>query len=521
MDISSSKLLPIIGTVCVVGTLTAGYLFLHRQQTPEPAVVSTPTPTATQPQAADADTPDDTMRALTAEVAELKLQNQGMLKSNEEAKLRKDTLASEVAGIVKDSIQKEQGGRENGSLDALAKRIDELGARLGAATATAASNSAEPNPNGDKKSTEPLAASSLDPDFNVFAKPATVTIEPLNSKTLLEKIKQSVAGMGTNVGAQLSQAGAGLGDNSVLHSHFPGAGQTQAPSTGVNQAVLPEPVYTLPRNATLIGSTGMTALIGRLAFKGNVEDPYPFKVIVGSDNLAANGLEIPGVDGMIFTGNAIGDWALSCVRGNITSVTFVFEDGTIRTLSSDDNSYQAKVKDSALAVGQTNAVTVNTGGQSAGGQGAGGRTGSGNSTLGWLSDRRGVPCISGERISNAPQYLGGRFLARAVGAAGSAYARSQTTVTSSPLTGGFTSGVTGDPAQYALGSLAQGGSDELAQWVAERQAQNYDAVYVDTGAEIVVHIDRELPIDYEPNGRKLAYVRKHHRKQNPQFAKLD
>jgi integrating conjugative element protein (TIGR03752 family) len=140
--------------------------------------------------------------------------------------------------------------------------------------------------------------------------------------------------------------------------------------------------------------------------------------------------------------------------------------------------------------------------------------------LGWISDRRGIPCISGTRITNAPQYLGGRFLARVVGAAGEGYARSQTTVTSSPLTGGATSAVTGDPAKFALGSLASGSSDELAQWIAERQAQNYDAVFVDTGEEVAIHVDRELPIDFEPHGRKLAYARKK-RGQSAHVAALD
>jgi integrating conjugative element protein (TIGR03752 family) len=57
------------------------------------------------------------------------------------------------------------------------------------------------------------------------------------------------------------------------------------------------PVYTVPRNATLIGSTGMTALVGRVPIQGQVRDPMPFKVITGKDNLAANGLRIPGVEG--------------------------------------------------------------------------------------------------------------------------------------------------------------------------------------------------------------------------------
>jgi hypothetical protein len=47
---------------------------------------------------------------------------------------------------------------------------------------------------------------------------------------------------------------------------------------------------TVPRNATLIGATAMTALVGRVPVQGQVRDPMPFKVITGADNLAANGL---------------------------------------------------------------------------------------------------------------------------------------------------------------------------------------------------------------------------------------
>ena len=104
----------------------------------------------------------------------------------------------------------------------------------------------------------------------------------------------------------------------------------------------PRPVYTVPRNATLIGSTAMTALVGRVPIQGQVRDPMPFKVITGAENLAANGLRVPGVQGMVWSGTAIGDWTLSCVTGRLDSVTFVFDDGTIRTLSSDDRQSQSR-----------------------------------------------------------------------------------------------------------------------------------------------------------------------------------
>lgn len=50
-----------------------------------------------------------------------------------------------------------------------------------------------------------------------------------------------------------------------------------------------------------------------------------------------------------------------------------------------------------------------------------------------------------------------------------------------------------------------GASDELSQYIKERAAQNFDVVYVDTGADVAIHIDRELPIDYDPTGRKTHY----------------
>ncbi len=57
----------------------------------------------------------------------------------------------------------------------------------------------------------------------------------------------------------------------------------------------PRPFFTIPKNATLVNSTALTALVGRVPLGGQVNDPYLFKVIIGRDNLAANGIESPGV----------------------------------------------------------------------------------------------------------------------------------------------------------------------------------------------------------------------------------
>ncbi|WP_417120508.1 hypothetical protein [Pectobacterium cacticida] len=91
-------------------------------------------------------------------------------------------------------------------------------------------------------------------------------------------------------------------------------------------------VYTLPENSTLTGSVAMTALLGRIPINGMVSDPYPFKVLIGRDNLTANGIELPDVEGAIVSGTASGDWKLSCVRGTVGSITFVFSDGRVPTV---------------------------------------------------------------------------------------------------------------------------------------------------------------------------------------------
>ncbi|HDT6074408.1 TPA: TIGR03752 family integrating conjugative element protein, partial [Enterobacter roggenkampii] len=132
--------------------------------------------------------------------------------------------------------------------------------------------------------------------------------------------------------------------------------QNNIPGSEKNAA----PVYTLPENSTLVGSRAMTALLGRIPIDGKVTDPYPFKVMIGKDNLTANGIELPDVQGAIVSGTATGDWTLSCVRGAITSITFVFTDGTVRTLPSPE--------------GQ---------GSNGGNQNS---QGGNNSSIGWLSD---------------------------------------------------------------------------------------------------------------------------------------
>ncbi|QQC64345.1 TIGR03752 family integrating conjugative element protein [Paraburkholderia ginsengisoli] len=242
------------------------------------------------------------------------------------------------------------------------------------------------------------------------------------------------------------------------------------------------PVYTIPANATLIGSVAMTALIGRVPIDGTVNDPYPFKVLIGPDNLTANGIDLPDVAGAVVSGTASGDWTLSCVRGQIRSVTFVFRDGTVRTVPEN--------------AGEQNSSTDNTT-----------KTGNGpiQGGLGWISDPYGVPCVSGEQRSNATQYLGSQALITAAGAGAASLIKSDNGSVSYMSNSNGSLGTVGISGNEAMGRILAGGVEQMSQWVNKLYGQAFAAIYVPPGARIAVHIDRALNIDYAPKGRRINY----------------
>lgn len=237
------------------------------------------------------------------------------------------------------------------------------------------------------------------------------------------------------------------------------------------------PVYTIPKNATLVGSTVLTALVGRVPVGTNVTDPYSFKVIIGKDNLAANGIEIPEVAYAVSSGKAVGDWTLGCVRGDLHSITFVFNDGTIRTVPKPGDIYEGAAASSQIKLGE-------------------------------ISDRFGNPCVVGKRITNAYTYLTQRVGIMALGAAAEAAAASQTETSTSIGSGGVSSStrITGSTSEYVLGRTVSDGTQEVANWLDQRQSQQFDAIYVAPGEAVAIHINEQIAIDYDPQGRKTQYA---------------
>ncbi|WP_299772447.1 TIGR03752 family integrating conjugative element protein [uncultured Pseudoteredinibacter sp.] len=232
----------------------------------------------------------------------------------------------------------------------------------------------------------------------------------------------------------------------------------------IQVAEIHQPAFTIPKDSTLTDGLALTALIGRIPVGGQTPDPYPVKIYVGKENLLANGHDLPEVEGMIFSGLGFGDWNLQCVSARLMSATYIFSDGSIVNHSSDDQ------------------------------------------PLGYISDPSGIPCLAGKFVSNAPAFLSQRIGLAALGAAGSAYAEAQQTRQTSSLSGGTTSTVTGNIHQLAGGQAVQSATDEVSQWLLARQKQSFDAVVVDPGATVAIHLDQSLSLDQNSLNRRVRYA---------------
>ncbi|PHM22522.1 TIGR03752 family integrating conjugative element protein [Xenorhabdus budapestensis] len=455
MQIKSNSLVKIlVPTVLVIG----GFIGIKSCSSPEGAVpnttsnhvLATLSPEELQALGVGGDTPEDTLRTLVgtlnkvrAEQKRLSQQNTDILKENDQLKHQRLDVAGQidaaVAAIRQDDEQRQRTLQDE--QQSLLAQIDLLTERLNSA----------PLPSQDSSIPLGLGLAGNQYASNpVRGQDELIWVTPADEKPVEN---QNVAYGKPDAKFPTS-----------FLSEQPATEQNTSPNASLKEEN-EKPVYTLPENATLVGSQAMTALLGRVPVNGTVTDPYPFKILIGKDNLTANGIELPEVEGAVVSGSASGDWTLSCVRGQVNSITFVFQDGTVRTLPGKGQNQQG---------------------------------------IGWLSDENGIPCISGERKSNASTYLPTLFALSAMNSAGDALNESQRTAQTNGA-GGITSALTGNAGQAALGKALAGGMNDITEWLKQRYSQTFDAVYVPPGAGVVVHITQSLAMDYETKGRKVRY----------------
>src|SRR3546814_4557777 len=84
--------------------------------------------------------------------------------------------------------------------------------------------------------------------------------------------------------------------------------------------------------------------------------------------------------------------------------------------------------------------------------------------LGWISDPYGIPCVSGERRSNAQQYLGSQALITAAGAGAASLIKSDNGSVAVVANGNGSLGTVGIGGNEAMGRILAGGVRDMADW---------------------------------------------------------
>ncbi len=448
-----NKLIPTLGGLAIAMLAYVGYKAATGSDRPVkagPEMVSVPSSAASAPAhsgifqkgqpAADADKPEETLSTLVARLAANDATVQKVLQSQKaiDDRLQRMETSSQAAAQPRPTESQPIPKRESDKVDEVRSTLEASEAkRLGIANGLGFDGVLD----GGKAFRPPSAGSTKAPAGQVGGVVQYEVIQPLG----------------------------------VDRTGGPPPGERQANTVADAAPAQPkqaEPYFTIPENATLTKVTTMTSLIGRIPVDGKVQDPMQFKAIVGRENLAANGLDVPDeISGIIVSGVAVGDMGMSCSEGHIYSLTYVFEDGSIRTVSNRKGS---------------------TGG-------------SRDKALGYLSDEYGNPCIAGKFVTNAPAYLTDITGLRFAGIAARAYGAAQTSTTERQDFGTSTTSVTGSRGAYVLGQAAGGAVDEVSNWVTSRLKNSFDAVVTPAGKHMVLHIDQEIALDKAPNARRLDH----------------
>lgn len=471
MQTAQNKLVPALALVALGVT---GFILYKQSEAPGipagPPMTGVPeAPLLPARKGADADTPQETLNTVVAGYSRLNEQMQALIEENR--RLRDDnTKRQRSEDRVREQLRRELRSELLGEIEAR---------KAPPGTAT------EPPGSGGLFRTLP---NDLPAGFGFDHPP------PVSSGAAAGALPLAVASASPTrvlpIGYRMGNGADGkegvVRELPVTTSSMPRA---QLAPTQANKAVsIATPFYTVPENATLTGVINMTALVGRVPVDGKVTDPMQFKLLLGPENLAANGHYLPrNLTGVVVSGIAIGDMTLSCAEGLVQSLTFVFNDGSIQTVSRRNNGTTSLFGTTGAANGGLPSLAAAP-------------------KLGWISDRYGNPCIPGRFVTNAPAHLTDAVGLRTLSLAAEAAAAAETTERDNVF-GTTTSRVTGSRGTYILGRALSGGVDEVTSWIMRRLNNSFDAVVVPAGGELVVHIDTEIPIDKASDARKLDYGR--------------
>jgi hypothetical protein len=238
----------------------------------------------------------------------------------------------------------------------------------------------------------------------------------------------------------------------------------------------PIPAYTIPANTILTGVTAEQPLIGVIPIEGTVLNPQTVQFAVGQKNLSANDWHLPAkLKGI--QGNAVCEGVFnfqnSAVSCSITSLTFIFDDGNIAT--------ETAAKDEPF---------------------------------GKLTTLYGNPYIPGKYYGNALYGAVGTGFFSAAQGFGNAFAASQVQTQNSDNAEAITTSFK-NANNYAFGQGIGTAGEALNQWWLSLMKSTTNYVYTSNWnpkthevLQLNAKIEKQVNIDYDPDGRKVKYEQK-------------
>ena len=214
--------------------------------------------------------------------------------------------------------------------------------------------------------------------------------------------------------------------------------------------------------ATVIKGVTLTATIGRLPVRGQLNEPWPVKVLSTMEGYAANGYAVNAAQ-MIWDGKAFGDANFECVRVVLTRATSVLPGAVISFVEAADS----------------------------------------EKGLGYLSNAQGQPCLKGKLVSNAAKRITAEAILGIAQGIGQGYADTQHTRTVSPE-GNTVERVTGEEVRVLIGRGFANSVSNVRNYLASRY-DVWDAIYVPPEQEVVINVDQPLEFIYDKD-RKLYDV---------------
>lgn len=235
------------------------------------------------------------------------------------------------------------------------------------------------------------------------------------------------------------------------------------------------PMLTIPENTRFFNAKARSTILGRIPRGGTVQEPFEFQVELSGDNVTPGGFVVPGLAKMVMRGIATGDAALKCARGNILSLTIVYDDGTITQIGGAERS-------------------------------------SSNRPLATILDAYATECVPGKEVGNELVYSGAQLGANAIQSVANAKAQAQ--LNSIDTGGGVTTNVEGSDTAFIGAELIAGLGEAGSDLLANRYANVFNAIMVPLDTSLIVEFKQQININYAKDGRKIVHPAYHQQQAN-------